>query len=1329
MLISEFQSNPPGADPGMQTFELSGTPGEAFEGFIVSIESDAGTANPGDINNFEAISGTFDANGLLTVDISDLENPSFTVALLDSFTGDTSTDIDTDDDGVADDLSTFGTVLDAIGVPDVAGDETLLFGAQLGGVDFAFTGAEPELIFRDASVGDLFAVNSLEAAGGAPVFDVTGTDVTADIFDVDPTIATTFGEINPTASIEAEILISEFQSNPPGGDPATQTFELSGTPGEAFSGVIVSIESDPGTSNPGDINNFEAVSGTFDANGLLTVDISDLENPSFTVALLSEFTGDTSTDIDTDDDGVADDLSTFGTVFDAIGVPDVAGDETFLFGEQLGGTDFAFTGAEPELIFRDASVGDLFAVNELGVSEVFDVTGTDVTVASFDVDPTVAPTFGAINPTFEGAPDPDPDPDPVLTPIFDIQGAGHISPFEGATVTTTGIVTAVDTSGFYFQDPTGDDNFATSDGLFVFTGGAPTVSVGDSLEVTGDVSEFIPGGAGTGNLSITQIAFPSDITIVSSGNAVPAPTIIGTSGFVPPTETIISESELPVNLQIESGTFNPFVDGIDFFEALEGSLVTVEDAVAVGPTDAFGGFSTFEFFVAANQGAGATGINSNGGITIVDSEPGIVDDTLFDVDFNPERIQIDALTDESNLPSLNTGDLLGDVTGVVSFAFGNFEVLTDDPFTVIDGGQVPETTTLVGSDTELTIATYNVLNLDPNDADGDTDVADGRFTLIAEQIVNNLGTPDIIGLQEVQDNDGSVDSDIISASDTLQLLIDEIDLADDGLANGSLVYEFIDNTFIGDDLNGGEPGGNIRAAFLFNPERVDFVEGSAQPIGDQAPGSPFLGSRLPLAATFEFNEEEVTVVNNHFSSRGGSDPLFGGIQPPAIGSDDERLAQAQANRDFANDLLGADPDANLAILGDLNGFQFEAFQTEVLAGTGDEPSLTNLIDSLPPEEAATFIFNGNSQALDHIFASDNLLSEAEADVDVVSVNINFADTAERASDHDPVVSSFTITPSVVPGVEVIGTPGADLLEGGAGDDTLIGLGGADTLIGAAGDDSLNGGNGGDSLEGSAGNDTLIGFNGSDDLFGGAGDDSLNGGNGADSLEGGTGNDTLIGFNGSDTLIGGAGTDSLNGGNGADSLEGGTDNDTLIGFNGADTLIGGAGDDSLNGGAGSDDLEGSAGNDTLIGFNGSDDLFGGTGDDSLNGGNGADTLNGGAGNDTLIGFNGSDDLFGGTGDDSLNGGNGSDTLNGGAGDDTLVGGAGGDTFVLSGSGGTDTILGFSSGADSIGLSGSLSEGSLSFSFDSGNTLIESGSGTLAILQGVTVSIGAVNFVAV
>ena len=154
---------------------------------------------------------------------------------------------------------------------------------------------------------------------------------------------------------------------------------------------------------------------------------------------------------------------------------------------------------------------------------------------------------------------------------------------------------------------------------------------------------------------------------------------------------------------------------------------------------------------------------------------------------------------------------------------------------------------------------------------------------------------------------------------------------------------------------------------------------------------------------------------------------------------------------------------------------------------------------------------------------------------------------------------------------ILGTTGANTLNGGAADDAILGFGGADTLNGGGGDDGISGG---------------------------AGADTVNGGTGADGIDGGTGNDTLRG---------GAGIFS----------------DTIFGAEGGDDLFGGEGDDDLFGGEGDDDLFGDAGADYFEGGLGDDDLFGGSGDDELFGNAGADTLDGGAGTDTMTGGTDSD----------------------------------------------------------------------------------------------------------
>ena len=185
-----------------------------------------------------------------------------------------------------------------------------------------------------------------------------------------------------------------------------------------------------------------------------------------------------------------------------------------------------------------------------------------------------------------------------------------------------------------------------------------------------------------------------------------------------------------------------------------------------------------------------------------------------------------------------------------------------------------EETNLGGAKDQLTVASYNVLNLDPNDEDGDMDVANGKFEQIANQVVNNLETPDVIGLQEIQDNDGSVDSEVVDASETYQTLIDEI------VEAGGPRYDFKEISPV-DDQSGDQPGGNIRVSYLHNPKQAKFVKGSLERIEDPE-GDAFQDSRNPLAATFRFKGREVTLINNHFTSKGGSDPLFGRIQPPKM---------------------------------------------------------------------------------------------------------------------------------------------------------------------------------------------------------------------------------------------------------------------------------------------------------------------------------------------------------------------------------------------------------------------------------------------------------------
>ncbi|HEX9269742.1 MAG TPA: PKD domain-containing protein [Candidatus Limnocylindria bacterium] len=567
--------------------------------------------------------------------------------------------------------------------------------------------------------------------------------------------------------------------------------------------------------------------------------------------------------------------------------------------------------------------------------------------------------------------------------IHAIQGAAHTSPVAGQAVADVpGLVTAKRSNGFYLQDPSPDADDATSEGIFVFTSSAPTVSVGDSVFVNGTVSEFRPGGSASTNLTTTELVGPS-VTVLSSGNPLPAPMVVGTGGRIPPSTVIEDDAVGSVET---SGAFDPATDGIDFYESLEAMLVRLNDAVAVGPRNAFG-----EIPVLGDDGVNASVRTARGGIVVRSG------------DFNPERIFLD--DGILGTPVVNVGDhFTTPVVGVLDYSFGNFKLNITAPLAVVAGGLLKESAVAAGLH-QLAVATCNVENLDPTDPPA-------KFSTLAAIIANNLAAPDLVALEEIQDNDGAANTSVTAANVTLDMLVAAIQAA----GGPTYAYREIDPV---DDQDGGEPGGNIRVAFLFRTDRgltfVDRPGGDSTtstsvlstPDGPQLSFSPgridpgntaWSSSRKPLAGEFLFNGRHLFVIANHFNSKGGDDPLFGRFQPPTRSSEAQRLQQAYVVNDFVDTLLGVEPNANVVVLGDLNDFEFSA-QVQALEGG----VLHDLIETLPQNERYSYDFEGNAQTLDHILSSDALFGRPFT-FDVVHVNSEFA---VQASDHDPSVVRIT----------------------------------------------------------------------------------------------------------------------------------------------------------------------------------------------------------------------------------------------------------------------------------------------------------------------------------
>jgi len=573
--------------------------------------------------------------------------------------------------------------------------------------------------------------------------------------------------------------------------------------------------------------------------------------------------------------------------------------------------------------------------------------------------------------------------------IHEIQGAGHVSPLVGRCVSRVeGMVTAIlgSRSGqaFWIQSPKpGDDDPRTSEGMLVTAvEGLPKVDVGDLLRLEGRVEERSWGF----ELPVTRlVASGLEVKENQGAGALPQPVLIGEAGVMIPQPDVASP-------RLE--TFDPTQFAADAFESLEGMLVRVEEPVVAGPTSQHG-----DIVVLADMGRSAELRTTRGGVRMLEDN------------VNPQRIVIDDRL-VAGPPDLKVGDsLTGPVEGVLHYSFGSYKILNTEPLPAAHGnGVAGERSNLTGDDSHLVVATFNLENLSAI-------TEQARFEQLAAVVASNLGAPDILAVQEVQDDTGPEDDGTVTAERTLERLVEAIESA------GGPRYETrsIDPE---DNTDGGQPGANIRNAFLFNPARVAFVDRLDCPndsaVGVAAglslncspglvdPGNPAFrpreggsgGSRKPLVGEFRFGGKPIFLVNLHLTSKGGDDPIFGRRQPRVEGSSRRRAVQAGVVADFVREVVMTDPGARVVVLGDLNDYE----NTEAL-GVLEEAGLEDLVKRLPLENRYSYVYLGNSQVLDHVLVSGSLADGVE--IEMVHVNAE-SPAADRASDHDPVIVRLSV---------------------------------------------------------------------------------------------------------------------------------------------------------------------------------------------------------------------------------------------------------------------------------------------------------------------------------
>jgi len=613
--------------------------------------------------------------------------------------------------------------------------------------------------------------------------------------------------------------------------------------------------------------------------------------------------------------------------------------------------------------------------------------------------------------------------DVVVTPIHDIQGDGSASPLVGQVVTTVGIVTAARSNGFFLQTPDAqaDADPMTSEAIFVFTSSAPTVASGDEAQVTGTVSEYVP-SADPQQPPLTELGNPGlGIVVLGSGQPLPSP--------IPLTPT------------------DPDPTGdFDQLERLEAMRVSVATLRVVAPT--LGSISETQatattngiFFGVVDPVARPF---REAGVQLPDLLPPGSPPNVPRFDTNPEVLRVDS---DGQVPppvwaplDVAVGGTVSGLQGVLDYAFRTYTILPDPVAAVTAAGAAISPATAPGPG-DLTVASFNVQRFfdtvnDPTTSDPvlTPEAFERRISKLSLAVRDFLHLPDVVAVQEVEN------------LTTLDALGTRIGL--DAVANGMPDPEYVAYLVEGNDIGGIDVGFLVRGAALPGSPAVDRIEnpvvtqiGALEELIDPDPAQPnaLLNDRPPLVLEAVANFDSgislpFTVIVVHQRSLSGiasEDPEGSCCGWTTVG-ERVRAKRLQQGEFVAAEIqarqTSTDVDErNVLVLGDFNAYEVNDGFVDVIglvAGTpapddetvvpGDgtspvSPALTLIEDQIG--ERYSFTFDGDAQQLDHALATGALAAlatptgdHARIDADFPVVSRQLDGTAERASDHDPLL--------------------------------------------------------------------------------------------------------------------------------------------------------------------------------------------------------------------------------------------------------------------------------------------------------------------------------------
>lgn len=572
------------------------------------------------------------------------------------------------------------------------------------------------------------------------------------------------------------------------------------------------------------------------------------------------------------------------------------------------------------------------------------------------------------------------------TAIHALQGAGAASPLNGQTLVVEAVVVSNQEAGLkgifvQMADNEADSDPQTSEGVFVYTGTAPTAYVaGDRIRLKAKVTEY---------QGLTELTTVSDHKLCATAQALPTAAVV----------------TLPVNSS-------------DDFEPFEGMRVRFSQDLVVNEVYNLGRYG--EISLGSQRHFIGTQVAAPGADALAVSAANQRDSILLDDGLtaqNPDPVQFPA----PGLSASNTvrvGDKATSLTGVMHYGFNLYRIMPIETVNFIAENPRPIVPTLVEGG-NLKVASFNVLNYFNGDGQGaGFPTARGANTLSefdrqkAKIVSAMVGiSADVFGLMEIE-NDG------FGANSAIADLVAGLNAA-----VGEVRYAYIAPTgmnAIGTDA--------ITVGLIYRSDKVT-PQGAARILSsansplddDQKPLFDDSKNRPMLTQAFSVNgsEEGVVVAVNHLKSKGSE---CAGDPDLNDGQGNCNITRTRAATAAGQWISEQYPDQGALLIGDLNAYAKE----DPLTALGNA-GFSELFAKLEKPNPYSYVFSAESGQLDHALANAALLDKV---VDVTEWHINtdeprvldyneefktpaqiqdlFATDAYRSSDHDPVVISLLL---------------------------------------------------------------------------------------------------------------------------------------------------------------------------------------------------------------------------------------------------------------------------------------------------------------------------------